>query len=267
MKAKVFAPDASSVGEQAFPKQFAEPVRTDLIKRAVLTAQFNARQPYGTDPEAGKRASSKLSRRRRDYRGAYGIGISRVPRKIMSRQGTRMNWQAATSPSVVGGRVAHPPKATKIHAIKLNDSERRKAIRSALSATVDKELVTTRGHKIPDSYPLVLSNDFETLEKTAAFKKALVALGFTNELVRSAKKTIRAGKGKGRSRPYKKRVGPLVVVSSESKTKAPRNIPGVSIVMVKDLNAELLAPGCHPGRATLFTVNALKEMDEKRMFL
>lgn len=266
MKAKIFSPDANSVGEQTYPSQFSEPVRLDLIKRAVLTIQANNRQAYGTDPEAGKRASSKLSRRRRDYRGAYGIGISRVPRKIMSRQGTRMNWVAATSPNAVGGRAAHPPKASKILSMKLNDTERKKAIRSALAATIDRELVLTRGHAVPESYPLLLSDDFEKIDKTVAFKKALVSLGFADELVRSAKKTIRAGRGKARNRLYKKRVGPLVVVSSDAKTKSPKNIPGVTLVSVKDLNAELLAPGCHAGRATLFTVAALKELADMRLF-
>lgn len=267
MKVVVKGLDAQDAGTYTLPKQFSEPIRTDLIKRAVLVVHANMRQPHGTDPEAGKKASSELSRRRRKYRGAYGIGISRVPRKIVSRQGTRMNWVGATSPSTVTGRAAHPPKASKIYDQKINDTERRKAIRSALSATVNVEVVQARGHKIPKEYPFVLADDFETVEKTAAFKKALVALGFTDELTRAATKNVRAGKGKMRNRPYKKRVGPLVVVSSGAKGLSVRNIPGVDVVSVQNLNATLLAPGTHAGRATLFTQKALKELEEKGLFL
>ena len=84
-----------------------------LIKRAVLTLQNNKRQRYGANPEAGKKVSAALSKRRRKYRGSYGHGISRVPRKILSRRGTSMNWQGAFAPGTVGGRRAHPPKAEK----------------------------------------------------------------------------------------------------------------------------------------------------------
>jgi ribosomal protein L4 len=74
-------------GDQELPKQFSEEYRPDLIRRAVLSLQSRSRQRYGTDPEAGQRHSSELSKRRRKYRGCYGFGISRVNRKIHSRLG------------------------------------------------------------------------------------------------------------------------------------------------------------------------------------
>jgi large subunit ribosomal protein L4e len=267
MDVKIRSKENKESGSVALPSQFAETVRPDLVKRAVLVAQANARQPYGKMPGAGMRASAELSRRRRKYRGGYGLGISRVPRKIMSRSGTRFNWVAANMPGTVGGRAAHAPLARDL-SLKINTKERRKAIRSALAATVDASLVSARGHKIPESYPFVLSNEFESFEKTTQFATAFMDLGFNFEMSRSALKTIRAGKGTMRNRKYKRRVGPLVVVSSASKSiTAASNLPGFDVVSVTQLNAQLLAPGCHVGRATLFTESALAELAEKKLFM
>jgi large subunit ribosomal protein L4e len=268
MKINVMSMEKKSVGTQELPEQFSEPLRSDLIQRAVIVAQANVRQRYGTDPEAGKKYSSNLSRRRRKYKGAYGKGISRVPRKTMSRRGSQFNWVGATAPGTVGGRRAHPPKAEKILDLKINTAERKKAIRSALAATVDAKVVAERGHIVPEGYPFALSADFEKIAKTKDAFKTLVLLGLEKELERSAKKTVRAGKGTMRGRPYKKRVGPLLVVSSTSSLlKSGKNIPGVAVVSPSMLNAVLLAPGTHPGRLTLYTVDALKEIADKRLFL
>src|SRR3989338_3183716 len=135
MKVKIIDINNKDIGERELPIQFSEDIRPDLIHRAVVTIQKNKRHPYGASPEAGKRHSAKLSRRRRDYKGSYGHGISRVPRKIMSRRGTRMNWVGAIAPGTVGGRQAQPPKAEKIWVKKNNKAENRKAIRSAIAAT------------------------------------------------------------------------------------------------------------------------------------
>jgi len=269
MELKVLTKTNAEKGSVKLPDQFNEVVRLDLIKKAVLAIQANKRQVYGNKPGAGMRHSAKLSRRRRKYRGGYGAGISRVPRKILSRSGTRFNWVGATSPGTVGGRRAHGPTADKVFAVSLNDKERKKAIRSALAATLDKKVVEERGHKVPANYPFALDSDFESIAKTKDFVKSLEAFGLNDELNRSAKKTIRAGKGTMRNRRYKKRVGPLVVVSSKdsSLAKSGRNVPGLSVVEVSELNAELLAPGAHPGRLTLFTKDALAEMEERRLFI
>ncbi|MBI1970756.1 50S ribosomal protein L4 [Candidatus Woesearchaeota archaeon] len=113
MKIPIITITNSQAGTVDLPPIFQEEVRPDLIKRAVETLQANARQPYGAKPGAGMRYSAKLSRRRRDYKTSYGYGISRVPRKILSRSGTRFNWVGAVAPGTVGGRQAHPPKAQK----------------------------------------------------------------------------------------------------------------------------------------------------------
>lgn len=257
------------VGSIDLPQQFDEDYRPDLIQRAVLSLQSRARQPYGTDPMAGKKSSAELSRRRRKYRGSYGFGISRVPRKILTRRGTRMYWVGAFAPGTVGGRRAHPPKAEKIWEQKINKTENRKAIRSALAATMNKDLVLARGHKIPKEYPFIISDDFEKIAKTREVMAAFAKLSFGEELERADQKKVRAGKGKLRGRKYKRRVGPLVVVSSDEAqiVKSARNIPGVNVATVDELNADILAPGTHAGRAALFTESAIKRITSEGLFL
>ena len=98
MKLNILDTSKNKTGEISLPVQFNEEVRSDLISRAVLSLQSNRRQAYGAMPEAGKRYSSTLSKRRRRYRGSYGHGISRTPRKILSRNGSNMNWVGAFVP-------------------------------------------------------------------------------------------------------------------------------------------------------------------------
>jgi len=267
MKLTIFGTSKNKTGEINLPKQFDEDIRPDIIKRAVLALQSNKKQPYGASPEAGKRASAKLSKRRRNYRGMYGFGISRVPRKILSRRGRRMFWVGAFAPGTVGGRRAHPPKAEKILTKKVNKKERRKAIRSGISATISSNLVKERGHILPDHYPFAVDEKFEALSSTKEVVKALKDLGLDKELSRASKKSIRPGKGKSRGRKYRTKKGPLIVISKESKIeKTAKNIPGVEIVNVKKLNAELLSPGTVPGRLTLWTESAIKTLEKENLF-
>src|SRR3989338_2841221 len=166
MKLAILDSTNNKTGEIELPSQFKEEFRPDLIYRSVLAIQSHKRQTYAASAKAGKRASAKLSRRRREYRGSYGFGISRVPRKIMSRRGSRMNWVGAFAPGTVGGRRAHPPKSEKIWSKKINKKENAKAIRSAISATLLKEVVVSRGHLIPNDYPFVLDDKFEMIGET-----------------------------------------------------------------------------------------------------
>ncbi len=250
------------------PKQFNEDLRIDLIQKTVRVYNQNKRQPYGSDPFAGMKTSAKISRRRRDYKGSYGIGISRVPRKIMSHRGTRFNWLAAFAPGTVKGRKAHPPKAYKDWSLSMNVKERKKAIRSALGATLNKELVELRGHKVPPSYPFIVVNALEALSKTQEVIATLESLGLHNELIRCSVKKVRAGKGTMRGNRYKKTKGPLIVVDKECPLMdAAHNIPGIEVVPVQFVNVNLLAPGAHAGRLTLFTEKAIARIESEGLFL
>jgi large subunit ribosomal protein L4e len=74
---------------------------------------------------------------------------------------------------------------------------------------------------------------------------------------------IRAGRGKTRGRKYKTPKGPLLVVGEDKGISlGARNHPGVDVVVVDNINAELLAPGTHPGRLTIYTKSAIEKVGE-----
>lgn len=267
MKLKIYTTNKAATGDINLPPQFSEMIRPDLVKRAVEVIQSHKRQPYGAKPEAGKRYSAKLSRRRRDYKGSYGKGISRAPRKTLNRRGTQFYWVGAFAPGTVGGRRSHPPKADKIWSQKINRRERRKAIRSAMAATVIRGLITQRGHFAPQDYPFIINNSIEDIRKTKEFFIALEKMGFKDELERISGRAIRAGKGKNRGRRYIQKKGPLVVVSKKcALLKTGINVPGVDVIEVQNLNAELLAPGASIGRLTLYTEGAIQRLEKERLF-
>jgi large subunit ribosomal protein L4e len=267
MKLKIMN-GTSEAGSIDLPRQFQEDVREDLISRSVLAIQAANRQPYGGYGNAGMRHSTKLSRRRRDYRGAYGMGVSRVPRKITSRRGRRMNYVGALAPGTVGGRRAHPPKPYADWEQKVNATENRKAIRSALAATVQRDTITKRGHLVPQAFPFIIDDSLELLTKTKELEDLLVKLGFAAELERAGVRRIRAGKGKMRGRKYKSPTSILFVVGKDATplVKAASNLPGSDVVAVHRVNAELLAPGCHPGRLTLYTKSAVERLASEGLF-
>jgi large subunit ribosomal protein L4e len=237
-------------GEVEVPKVFTTPVRHDVIKRAVIALQSTRFQPQGRDPMAGKRTTA-------ESRGT-GHGIARVPR-------LKGSSRAAFGVSIVGGHAAFPPHSEKDIVKRINKKEKRFAIRSGIAATAVKELIEKRGHKIHnvDQLPIVVSDELESLEKTRDVKEFLEALQVWSDVERADRKTIRAGKGKMRGRRYKKGKGPLIVVGEDNGIGyAARNLPGVEVTNIYSLNAELLAPGAHPGRLVIWTQSAIEQLDE-----
>ncbi|MDX1813915.1 MAG: 50S ribosomal protein L4, partial [Candidatus Bathyarchaeia archaeon] len=89
-------------------------------------------------------------------------------------------------------------------------------------------------------------------------------LGVLSDLYRvKGSRKIRAGKGKRRGRKMKQGVGPLIVVAENRGIfNAASNLPGVDVSTVKNLNTEMLAPGTHPGRLTLWTNGAIEQLDK-----
>lgn len=268
MKLEVISVSKSAMGKKDLPMQFHELIRPDLIKRAVEAIQANRRQPYGAYEHAGLRQCGELSRRRRDYKGSYGHGISRVPRKTLSRRGTNMYWVGAVAPGTVGGRRAHPAKADKILSKKINKKERRKAIRSALAATLVKQLAEQRGHIVPKEYPFILESRAENLANAKSVEECLVKIGFEKELERVSERRQRAGRGKLRGRRYRTKRGPLIVVSKDCPLmRSAGNIPGLEVAEVSKINVDLLAPGASIGRATIFTDAAMDRLAKEGLFM
>jgi large subunit ribosomal protein L4e len=250
--AKVYNLKGKSAGKIDLPPVFATPLRPDLIRRAVTAIQSNKHQPQGRDPMAGKRTTA-------EGRGV-GLGISRVPR-VKGQTG-----RAALAPGTVGGRAAHPPKAQKIIIKQIPKKEKRLALKSAIAATASKEIVAARGHSIEDvlELPLIITDEFESLQKTKEVEETLIQLGVLSDIYRvKESRKIRAGKGKHRGRKMKQGVGPLIVINeNKGIMKAAGNIPGVDVITLNQLNTEALAPGAHPGRLTIWTNTAIQKLNE-----
>jgi large subunit ribosomal protein L4e len=164
----------------------------------------------------------------------------------------------------VGGRQAHPPKSEKKIVKSINKKERQLAIRSAIAATGDRMLVTSRGHSTDNvlSFPLVVVDEIEELKRSSDIQEVFLQLGLWHDVERVKKRIkVRAGRGKSRGRRLKRGKGPLIVVGEDKGiVKAARNLPGVDVIRSRFLGSELLAPGTHPGRLTLWSESAFKEL-------
>lgn len=250
MQATVRDLNGDDAGTLDLPDVFTEPVREDLVKRAVLAAQANRTQEYGADEYAGLRTSAESH--------GSGRGMAHVP---------RTEGRGARVPQTVGGRKAHPPKAEKDHGLDVNDKERKAAVRSAVAATTDSDLVADRGHDFDDDVelPLVVSDDFEDLVKTKEVVEFLEAVGVHADVERADDgRNVRAGQGKLRGRKYQEPTSLLVVTSSETgPSKAARNLAGVDVATGREVNAEDLAPGTEPGRLTVWTESAVEEVAQR----
>ena len=152
--------------------------------------------------------------------------------------------------------------------LKINNKERKKAIRSALAATLNKELVGLRNHLIPKIFPIIIKEDIESLNKTKEVEKTFEDLGLKDEMERVNNRRTRAGKGKARGRKKIGKKGPLVVVSKNCPLlRSARNLEGVDVVIVDNLNAELLAPGTVAGRLTVYSSKAIERIGKERLFM
>ncbi len=251
MKVKVRSLDGSETGEVELPKVFDTPVRDDLIRRAVVSAQSARLQPHAPSPVAGKQTSAVSI--------GKGRGAARVRR---TRTGRRVG---AFVPQAVGGRRAHPPKVEKKLHKKINDKERNLAIRSAIAATSSHALVSARGHRVDSlEIPIVVSDELQKLAKASDLRDALTKLGLGQEMERVASgRNQRPGKGKMRGRRYRTPKGPVCVIENESEVeRAASNFPGFDVARSTSLNAEVLAPGGVPGRLAIWTVSALRKVGE-----
>jgi len=197
------------------PEQFNERVRPDIIKRAVLSIQSKNRQAYGTDSEAGLKHVTRWKKRNNAYRSQKGKGRARTPRKIVLRRGSQLFGPGAEAPNTRGGRRAHgPTTADKDFSEEINDKERRKAIRSAIAASADTEIVSEK-HNYEGDLPIE-TEEIDSVEKTQDLKEELEELGLEEELERVSEKKVRAGRGTTRGRKYTRKVGPLVVVAEDN---------------------------------------------------
>ena len=255
MKVPILNFEMQKTKEIELPSCFTSRVRADIIHKIFEASK--KQQPYSSYILAGKEASAsgKQRHRRHKYKTLYGLGVSRVPRKVLTRRGERFYWRGAFIPGTVGGRAAHPPKTAK-RELKVNKKEKKLALNSAIAATASPDVLEKKYKLKLKQIKLPIIIESSIIEKKAkeivAFISKLLGIKVKEE------KKVRAGKGKRRGRKYKKSVKVLVVTAPREKLKVKSF--GLDMVNVKQLSISLLAPGGTPGRIVIWTENAINEM-------
>merc|ERR1719327_1888411 len=149
---------------------------------------------------------------------------------------------------------------------RVNVTQKRHAVATALAASALPPLVMARGHRIGNvsELPLVVSDGAESIQKTKEALEMLKKLGCGEELTKvSDSKKVRSGKGKMRNRRYTMRRGPLIVYGEDSGiVRAMRNIPGVETASVNTLNLLQVAPGGNFGRFIIWTESAFDKLSQ-----
>jgi large subunit ribosomal protein L4e len=251
----VYSLSGDKAGETTLPAVMTAPLRSDIVQFVHTNMNKNKRQAYAVNIHAGKKVVAS----------SWGTGraVARIPR--VGGGGTSRSGQGAFGNMCRGGRMFAPTKTWRKWHRKINLSQKRYAVASALAATAVPALVMARGHDIDEvpEIPLVLDNAVESTKKTSAAKDILAAIGAIDDVNKAAdSKQIRAGKGKMRNRRYTLRRGPLVIyASNDGVEQAFRNLPGVELCCVDRLNLLQLAPGGHMGRFCIWSQAALEKLD------
>merc|ERR1712176_485985 len=252
----VFSLSGDKSGETTLPAVMTAPLRPDIVDFVHSNMNKNKRQAYAVSIRAGKQVSAS----------SWGTGraVARIPR--VGGGGTSRSGQGAFGNMCRGGRMFAPTKTWRKWHRKINVTQKRYAVASALAASAVPALVMARGHKVDEvpEIPLVIDTSLESTKKTSAAKDILASVGALDDVEKAAdSKKIRAGKGKARNRRYTLRRGPLVIYkSNDGVEQAFRNLPGVELCCVDRLNLLQLAPGGHMGRFCIWSQDALESLNE-----
>mmetsp|Transcript_20725 Transcript_20725/g.30386 ORF Transcript_20725/g.30386 Transcript_20725/m.30386 type:complete len:381 (+) Transcript_20725:83-1225(+) len=237
------------------PAVFTAPIRHDIVQFVHTNMNKNKRQAYAVSMSAGKNVSAS----------SWGTGraVARIPR--VGGGGTSRSGQGAFGNMCRGGRMFAPTKTWRKWHRKINNTQKRFAVASALAASAVPALVMARGHKVDNvpEIPLILDSSVEATKKTSAAKDILASVGALDDVEKAAaSKQVRAGKGKMRNRRYTMRKGPLIIYQeNDGITQAFRNLPGVELCAVSRLNLLQLAPGGHVGRFIVWSEAAFNAID------
>ncbi len=256
MKTTIYDIKGEKKAEITLPEIFDANVREDIVLKFYEAEKLKKIHPYAPFKEAGRRhsAAGTISHKRRDFKGHYGKGMSRVPRKTMWRRGTQFYWIGAEIASARGGRRAHPPKIGR-RLRKINKKEIKLAMNSAFASTAHEKYLLNRYStldKLNIKLPIVIESKLENI-KTKDFLKMLENILHDAYKLAIKNKEVRAGKGKLRGRKYKSNAGLLLIKSKDEKIK----IKGIDIKSSSDLSITDLYP---LGRLAMFTEKALHEL-------
>ncbi|HLC48213.1 MAG TPA: 50S ribosomal protein L4 [Candidatus Norongarragalinales archaeon] len=267
MNAKVLDLEGKEIRQMELPIQFGTELRGDVVRRAFLSERSMLLQPKGAYPMAGLQTTAEYYGRRHSWRQIINTGRSRLPREKIPKG---RSGRVLRVPHATKGRRAHPPKPQKRIIERINIKEKYFAIRSAIAATINAELVAGRGHIVDGAtLPLIVDNAIESVKKAKEIRSILVKLGVGKDMERAAeRRRMRSGRARLRKGGYLTPRSVLIVVGSDNGVwKAARNLPGVDVCKVEELTAELLAPGGEMGRLTLWTENAVQKLAKENLYM
>uniref|UniRef100_M3YWN8 Large ribosomal subunit protein uL4 n=1 Tax=Mustela putorius furo TaxID=9669 RepID=M3YWN8_MUSPF len=235
------------------PAVFKVPIRPDNVNFVHTNLCKNNRQPYAVSELADHQTSAE----------SWGTGraVARIPR--VRGGGTHRSGQGAFGNMYRGGRMFAPTKTWRRWHRRVNMTQKRYAICSALAALALPALVMSKGHReeVPE-LPLVVEDKVEGYKKTKEAVLLLKKLKARNDIKKAyASRRMRAGKGKMRNRRRIQRRGPCIIYNEDNGIiKAFRNIPGITLLNVSKLNILKLAPGGHVGRFCIWTESKLDDL-------
>lgn len=253
MKMNIYDAQGKKKGTSEAPAVFHSVVREDIVSKYLEASRYW--QPHSLDPRAGRRASASgtIKHRRHAWKGGYGRGAARTPRKIMWRRGTQFNWVGAEVANTRGGRRVNGPSGMRAFR-KINQKEMRMAMSSAIAATAIKDYVKKRYESIDNVHvELPIAVHVTDGLKMKGFVGMLKEV--FGELFEKAIKQhkVRGGVGKLRGRKYKSSAGVLLVTGSDEDIRA----SGVDVRPLDTLAISDLYP---LGRLTIYTEKALEEL-------
>jgi large subunit ribosomal protein L4e len=260
MNAKVYDLEGRQTLEVELPPVFNFPYRPEVIKKVYVNLDSHHYQKQGRYPAAGEIVSAESRN--------TGLGIARLARA--KGEGFSRAGQAAGVAGVRKGRLAHPPESWKVTYKKVNKKEKMIALYSSISSTTVNELAKKRGHAIDDtkSFPLVVVNEIENIQKTKELLQVLKALGIENDLKR-VENSIKKRTGKSRRRGRTNKIGKSAIIIVGAKDSQLLNlndsIPGITVKYAKSLSVLDLAPGSKPIRLAIFSQSALDVLQEIKL--
>uniref|UniRef100_A0A8C3JI67 Ribosomal protein L4 n=1 Tax=Calidris pygmaea TaxID=425635 RepID=A0A8C3JI67_9CHAR len=217
------------------PAVFKAPIRPDVVNFVHTNLRKNNRQPYAVSELAGHQTSAE----------SWGTGraVARIPR--VRGGGTHRSGQGAFGNMCRGGRMFAPTKTWRRWHRRVNITQKRYAICSALAASALPALVMSKGHRIEEipELPLVVEDKVESYKKTKEAVLLLKKLKAWNDIKKVyASQRMRAGKGKMRNRRRIQRRGPCIIYNEDNGIIRMTNTDIGRIMRSQEIQKALRAP-------------------------
>ena len=151
----------------ALPDVYGAPIRADIVHKVHTNMNKNKRQAYAVAEKAGMSHSAE----------SWGTGraVARIPR--IGGSGTSRSGQGAFGNMCRKGRMFAPLKTWRKWHRKINLTQKRHAVASALAASAVAPLVLARGHNVQQVPELPLVIDSLNTESTQKLLSTLNTVG------------------------------------------------------------------------------------------